>query len=368
MSETAARPQADPIPGEQDTAAALAEAGTREELRRALLECLRVAELASEDPRRFREQVRWPLVVALLRRAKHHRVELEGGLVFEVGTESRIEKALLLSRDRHPDHVWEPQTTRLLVQLGRDVQAVVIGGAYIGDQALPVAEAMAGADRGGVVLAYEPMPAAFDRLQRNIQLNGLRNVRAFPLALWDRDAAVSLDGPAALTSTRELKANEAGGSVAVTLDRHLAELGIEDVGVIMLDLEGGEERALHGARGRLALPPGRAPHVIFEVHRSYVDWSSGLDATGPVAMLESLGYRLFAIRDFHDNVRMGARPIEIVPVGDVHLEGPPHGFNLFATKDPTIVERLNLRIVRGVSPKLLADRDPALHHPLDGLP
>jgi hypothetical protein len=81
-----------------------------------------------------------------------------------------------------------------------------------------------------------------------------------------------------------------------------------------------------------------------------------------------MGYRLFAIRDFHDNVRMSARPIEIIPVDSVYLEGPPHGFNLFATKDTTIVEHLDLRIVRGVSPKLLADRDPALHHPLDGLP
>ncbi len=136
----------------------------------------------------------------------------------------------------------------------------------------------------------------------------------------------------------------------------------------MLDLEGGEERALRGARERLALPPGRAPHVIFEVHRSYVDWSSGLERTEPVMSLEAVGYRLFAIRDFHDNVRMSARPIEIIPVDSVYLEGPPHGFNLFATKDMTIVEHLDLRIVRGVSPKLLADRDPALHHPLDGLP
>ena len=368
MSGPVARPQADPTPTGQETAAALAEAGTHEDLRRALLECLRVAESVSADPRRFRDEVRWPLVVGLLQRARHHRVQLEGGLVFEVGTESRIERALLLSGDRRPDHVWEPQTTRLLVRLGREAQAVVIGGAYIGDQALPVADAMARAGRGGFVLAYEPMPSAFDRLKRNVQLNGLENIRAFPLALWDRDAAVTLDGPAALASTQEVKADETGGAVAVTLDRHLTELGVEDVGVIMLDLEGGEERALHGARERLARPPGTAPHVIFEVHRSYVDWSSGLERTEPVTFMESMGYRLFAIRDFHDNVRMSARPIEVVPIDSVYLEGPPHGFNLFATKDPTTIERLDLRIVRGVSPKLLADRDPALHHPLDGLP
>jgi FkbM family methyltransferase len=368
MSDPTPRPEADPTPTEQDAAAALAEAGAHEDLRSALLECLRVAEPVSADPQSFRDRVRWPLVVGLLRGAGYHRVRLESGLVFEVGTESRIEKALLLSRDRHPDHVWEPQTTRLLVELGRDVQAVVVGGAYIGDQALPVAQAMSRANRGGCVLAYEPMPSAFERLQRNIQLNGLQNVRALPFALWDREGAVALEGPSALTSTQEPKPNEPGGSTAVTLDRHLAELGIADVGVIMLDLEGGEERALRGARGRLALPPARAPHVVFEVHRSYVDWSRGLESTAPVRLLESLGYRVFAIRDFQGNVRMSSRPIEVIPVADVYLEGPPHGFNLFATKVPAVVDRLDLRIVRGVSPKLLAHRDPALHQPLDGLP
>jgi hypothetical protein len=54
-------------------------------------------------------------------------------------------------------------------------------------------------------------------------------------------------------------------------------------------------------------------------------------------------------------------------VDRVYLEGPPHGFNMLATKDRDLVGRLGLRIVENVSPKLLLDKDPALHHPLGGL-
>ena len=81
-----------------------------------------------------------------------------------------------------------------------------------------------------------------------------------------------------------------------------------------------------------------------------------------------MGYTIFAIRDFHDNYPMAGKAVEIIPVDRVYLEGPPHGFNLLAIKDSNLVRRLGLRVVENVSPKLLVHKNPALHHPLDGLP
>jgi hypothetical protein len=60
---------------------------------------------------------------------------------------------------------------------------------------------------------------------------------------------------------------------------------------------------------------------------------------------------------------MENRPIEIIPVDRVYLEGPPHGFNVLATTDSDLINRYGLRIVEDVSPKLLLHKDPALHHP-----
>src|SRR5262245_60140185 len=114
-------------------APALASAGTNEQLRDAIFEALRQAEIAADDPVVFREQVRWPLILALLSHVETHRVVLRNGLLFDVSADSRIEKALLLSTEAHPDHVWEPQTTRLLTALAKDAANVIVGGAYIGD-------------------------------------------------------------------------------------------------------------------------------------------------------------------------------------------------------------------------------------------
>lgn len=154
------------------------------------------------------------------------------------------------------------------------------------------------------------------------------------------------------------------GIPTTTLDAYVAAAGIARAGVIMLDLEGGELRVLRGAETVLRT---HSPNVVFEVHRSYVDWSSGLEATEIVQYLVSLGYAVFAIRDFQSNYDLRACPVELVPIATAYLDGPPHGFNLLATRDPSLLDDPLFRVTPGVSPKLLLHRAPALHHPLGGL-
>jgi len=348
---------------------ALAQAGTNERLRNAILDALRQAENEATDAATFRRKVRWPIILALLEKAKIHRVVLEGGLVLEVAPEGRIEQALFMSSSAHPDHVWEPQTTRLLVRLGTHASNVIVGGAYIGDQALLIAQAIAEKSPAGRVHAFEPMEGPFKRLLRNLEINGLRNVRAHRLGLWESsDEALRVEGLAGLAYSSAVQGDCATGTVpSITIDDYVACQGLRSVELLMLDTEGGEYPALRGATRLLSRPFPEAPHLVFEVHRSYVDWSNGLENTPIVCLVTSAGYTVFAIRDFHDNHSMANKPIEIIPVDKVYLEGPPHGFNLLATKDASLIGRLGLRVVENVSPKLLVDKDPTLHHPLDGL-
>lgn len=351
---------------------ALARVGEHEAARDAIFSALREAEAGADDPALFRETVRWPVVRALLTHVRSHRITLKSGLIFEIGLDSRIERALLLSAEAHPDHVWEPQTTKLLTMLAAGAAHVIVGGAYIGDHVLPIARELAATNPQGVVHAFEPMGETYRRLLRNLELNAITNVIAHRLGLWDAsDITLNVEGLPALASslTLEETREDSGENVrATSIDDYVRVHGLESVGLIMLDTEGGEEKALRGARGLLARPSPEAPHLVFEVHRNYVDWTGGLENTSIVTLLTSNGYTVFAIRDFHDNYPMTDKVIEIIPVDSVYLEGPPHGFNLMATKAPDAVERLGLRVVRNVSPKLLRDKDPALHHPLDGLP
>lgn len=357
---------------EKVLSAALAKVGRDARFRDEFLDALRKAEMKAEAPATFREEVRRPLMFALFADAGYHNVTLENGLVFEVRPDSRIEQALLLSSEARPDHVWEPQTTRLLVTLGMETSHVIVGGAYIGDHVLLIARAMSESGMPGTVHAFEPMESAYRRLVRHLELNSIDNVLAHRLGLWDRsDAMLDLEGDMALAAavSADEQAEVSEEAVrSVSIDDYVKDRQLSSVGLVMLDTEGGEEKALLGARDLIARSSSEAPHLVFEVHRNYVDWTNGLENTSIIELLTSNGYEVFAIRDFHDNHRMAGRPIEIVPVDSVYLEGPPHGFNVLATKDSHLAERLGLSVVRNVSPKLLIDKDPALHHPLDGLP
>ena len=98
-------------------AEALAGAGRNEQLREIILEALRNAESQADNADIFRNEVRLPVIRSLLRDVQTHRVVLQNGLIFEVGVDSRIEEALLLSSSANPDHVWEPFPTRSLMEI-----------------------------------------------------------------------------------------------------------------------------------------------------------------------------------------------------------------------------------------------------------
>jgi FkbM family methyltransferase len=221
----------------------LARAGHDAQMRGFVFEALREMELRADDPATFREQVRWPLILLLLRDVKTHRVVLDNGAMFDVSPDSRIEKSLLLSTVAHPDHVWEPQTTRLLVRLAAKASNVIVGGAYIGDQVVLMARKTA-----GTIHAFEPMAHAFDRLVHHTKINELQNVAAHQLCLWNTgNQKLRLDGHLALASSVAFENDEAaiGETVPSTsIDSYVQAQALSAVELIMLDTEGGEENAM----------------------------------------------------------------------------------------------------------------------------
>jgi FkbM family methyltransferase len=342
--------------------AALARIGRDPVAREQVVAACRTCE-AGHPGTTVRDDVTGPIVDALHAEAGIVTKELANGLVLEFLYRSKIARDFVLSTPETPDHVWEPQTTKLILHLAREASNVVVGGAYFGDQAVPLAHAIAA--HGGVCHAFEPDPDQAAMLARNAERNGLANLRVNALGLWDDDSArLRLTGEDALATST---AAADGPVPATTLDSYLDRVGVDEVQLIVLDLEGAEHAALRGARRRLELPPGRAPQLVFEVHRSYVDWSDGLERTDILRYLAELGYSAHAVRDFQSNHDLRDRPIELVPPETAYLDGPPHGFNVFATKEATLVESGPFMLSPGVSPKLLAHRDPVLHHPAGGL-
>jgi FkbM family methyltransferase len=350
------------VPGGEPVSAVLRFVGGIRAVRVALIEALRVVARMRGFSEEWRERIHWPIVQSVMAGDRTYRVRLKSGLLFDITAASVIEKNVLISPERHPDHIWEPYTTRLLVRLAENKRTVVVGGAYIGDQALPIARQIA--HNGGTVYGFEPMERSYRMLKHNCALNAIQNVVAERAALWDRSGEVlELRGPPALARTIQSKDSlvEHGtpeSCATTTIDEYMAAHGVTDVDLIMLDLEGGELRALQGASRQLSRPPDKASDVVFEIHRHYVDWSRGVNKTDIVLHLESLGYTVFGVRDYHHCYPVPDVPTELIPVAVINTDGPPHGFNMLATKRPEDLERLSMRLVReggsrALSPKLL---------------
>lgn len=315
------------------------------------------------DPR---DSITGPLVDALFSDDDVVRKSIADGTQFEFLYRSKITRDFVMADPATPDHAWEPQTTHLLVHLARGAKTVVIGGAYFGDHALLIAKEAAKV--GGTVHAFEPDNGQREMLARNAKLNGIKNIVPRPEGLWDNNSdQIVLVGHDSVAHPQAVETPDADAFKTLTIDGYLASLGTSRLDLIMVDIEGAEHRALMGAKGFLAKPVAEAPKIVFEVHRHYVDWTNGLENTDLIGFLKGFGYHAFAVRDFNSNYDMAGKPIEIIPAGDVYLEGPPHGFNMVAVKDPSIFNNDRFRICKGVSPKLLRHKDPALHHPIGGL-
>lgn len=329
-------------------------------LRARLVDLLRQAEASIAYDGSVRDDVVGPIVDALHDDQDVYGQQLADGTRVEYFYRTKIARDLLLSASERPTHVWEPQTTKLLLELAPRLQGdVIVGGAYFGDQAVLVAKAIAPA--GLKVHCFEPNPDQAGMLQNNLALNQLGNVVVNHEGLWSRSGErMRLDGFDSFANAVAASAGE--GFETVAMDDYAQRLGLR-VGLIQLDIEGAELAALQGA---VQILDKDRPWVVFELHRTYVDWSQGLRATSLCQLFLERGYEVFAVRDLNSHREMPGKPVELVPIDTVYLDGPPHGFNMLAVPHKGLVDTPAFSVVDAVSPKLLPHKDARLHHPVGG--
>ena len=344
---------------------AMASIGEDERLRALFLDLCRDVEgsLARRDFD-VREEVTGPIIDALHENVGLLKKQIHPDLEFHFHYRSKIARDFVMSEEDEPDHVWEPQTTKLLLHLSRDARHVVIGGAYSGDHAILVASLLK--EKGGTCHCFEPNQDHLAVLRRNADVNKLNNIAFNDSGLWESDdVSLILVGDDALAHPEVASSSDDPNAFStITLKSYGQRRVLDRIDVIFLDIEGGELAALRGADHYLSQPAGAAPRIIFEVHRHYVDWSEGLENTEIIQFLRQLDYSVFAIRDYQSNVPMAGQPIELIPPAETYLEGPPHGFNMLAVKGESVLNQPLFRFCSGVSPKLLRHRDPKLHQPL----
>lgn len=279
--------------------------------------------------------------------------KLSNGLQINFVYNSKIAREFLLSQPAVPNHVWEPQTTKLLLHFSRNANNVIIAGAYFGDHAIPVAHNI---KDSGVCHAFEPNKGNADLIKENATLNNLTNIIVNNLALWNKsDEKLVFEGEDALASTVEAAKGTTNVLHTITIDDYMTHENVGKVNLLMIDVEGSEIKVLEGARKMLA---EHKPVVVFETHSSYNDWSKGLENSDSAKLMTGLGYQVFAVREFHLNIDTKDMPVELLPLDRTYCEIPPHhGFNLLGIPSKEYIDNHLFKIVYDLSPKLLLHKN-----------
>jgi FkbM family methyltransferase len=155
---------------------------------------------------------------------------------------------------------YEPEMSRLFWRLATTASVTLDVGAHVGYYAI-----LAGiANPAGSVYAFEPHPPVFERLQRNLALNRLRNVCAVKQAVGAADgSAPFFYVPGIVPCSSSLSAEFMSGAArlvsrqvtVVRLDAFARSHGLGGVDLVKLDTETTEADVLAGLGQLLAGGP-----------------------------------------------------------------------------------------------------------------
>jgi FkbM family methyltransferase len=152
---------------------------------------------------------------------------------------------------------------------------------------------------GGRVLALEPSSREFELLASNIELNVLRNVEPFRLALYNHAGSSRLtragfghEGQNTIGDRIPNPGVSSAGSETVqlaTLDAFVASEALERVDLVKLDTEGCEERILQGGQATLRR---FLPILLIEIGPEQLA-AHGSTVESLVELLADLDYRIW---------------------------------------------------------------------------
>ncbi|HYZ93731.1 MAG TPA: FkbM family methyltransferase [Actinomycetota bacterium] len=234
----------------------------------------------------------FPLVVERVHRflgpRGEHDVEVDGfQMTVDVG--EYIQRRLFY-------RCHEPHESRLVQRLLRPGDVFVDVGAHVGFFTL-IGAARVGDD--GHVYAFEPVPANYSTLERNIRQNNVGNVTVNRAAVTDRSGNVKLgldEERLVGKSTGDFTIGGAYGPLdaqGVSLDDYLAQVGeSRPLRLVKMDVEGLEPQVLAGAERTLdAMTPDA---ILFEQNAALLR-RRGHEADAVTSRLQDRGYALYRV-------------------------------------------------------------------------
>lgn len=224
--------------------------------------------------------------------------------------------AMRLPEGAHHDR-WRPALFRRLASLVPGTFVDI--GANLGQTLLDAREAMP----NEAYVGFEPNPVCVDYLSELIDANGMANCTIIPVGVSDHDGIVTLyrdpenHGDQCATIRPDLRPGRPVRSSFVPVQRFDAlreSLGLGQVGLIKIDVEGAELEVLRGMEATLS---ACRPVVLCEVLTadSRADLAAAAVRNAELAeLLRDLGYRVLQLLKLPDeSAIVGVRSLEAFP-------------------------------------------------------
>lgn len=186
---------------------------------------------------------------------------------------------------------WEPNVSAVIREVLQPGDVFVDVGANIGYDSLLAGTCVGSA---GAVVAIEAVPDTFARLEHNIRLNSVKNIRAVQRAASDRPGVLTLHQVSEANTGRATTRPQ--GAVlaeveAAPLDAILSADERARVRLIKIDIEGGELPVLNRLLDTLTMYP-QTLEVVVELSEHESN-----EAAGVFARFLALGFEAFAIEN-----------------------------------------------------------------------
>jgi FkbM family methyltransferase len=218
-------------------------------------------------------------MATFLRRHPHKpfMLELRDGSRFYVRTLMDI----WILKEAYLDRQYE----RVSIEI-QDRWTILDIGAGIGDFAIGVAKR----HPQSTLYAYEPFPESYALLQENLRLNGIENVKAFPLAISGKKDSLQLHliTPEPVQHSTAVEKHPAHNSISVpntTLDQALTELELPYCDYLKMDCEGAEYDILFNTSPNTLK---KIRHICLEHHDGVTPYSH----TDLIRFLERHGFQV----------------------------------------------------------------------------
>lgn len=192
---------------------------------------------------------------------------------------------------------YEPELVSAIEKLVEPGMTIYDVGANIGYVSMLLSKA---AGEQGKVLAFEPLPENVSRIQHNVQLNSLSNIRVYEYAVIDtnkpvifyRHQSVGMGKAEGSAGRNDQEYSATLTASGINLDDFIFEKGNPIPQLIKIDIEGGEVLALPGMRRLLR---EHNPILLLELHGAESEKAAWNE-------LVNHGYNLFQMDNLDEKI------------------------------------------------------------------